>query len=117
MVVVCSVDDVSEELVKLLPAVAGQGGTYGPHEGEQEEALQVQRHLLGCKALGGASLFVSFFARCSKGGEYFVHETCVEAHHGLDEMHFRGGDEHLAVLADEVEAGVNKPIEQVIDET
>jgi len=46
MLVIRAVYDVSEESVELLAAVSLQVGSQGPDEGEQEQPLQVQRHLM-----------------------------------------------------------------------
>ena len=45
VVVVEARDELTEEDVELLPAVAGDGAAHRPHQREEEQALQPQRYL------------------------------------------------------------------------
>ena len=45
VVVVEAGDELTEEDVELLPAVAGDGAAHRPHQREEEQALQPQRYL------------------------------------------------------------------------
>ena len=62
--------------------------------------------------------FITFPSRfLFQGVYYLIHQTRVQVHQGLDEVHVRGLDKCTTVLPDEVQTRVNQPFKQVIDET
>ena len=46
---------------------------------------------------------------------YLVHETLEESHVCHDKVDGRRADEHLTLMPDKVQAGLDKPVEEVIN--
>ena len=64
---------------------------------------------LGCRQTGGAVL-------CAGRGDDLVEERLVETEHRENEVDLRRTEEHLAVVPDEVEARLDEPVDEVIEQ-